>query len=223
MYKLRLFSVFVLLALLLSAALSPAVAQETAPVSADSSAVVLGVPIEKTTTTWELVKGVEGAQDRLMPVTTVELTQKVTVKAAQSGRIQPKDSYIFTMARRLVNTPSSALASVQTKWQTYTDERFGFKLDYPEGWYMLARDDTPGRVGAVLSFSNVPELRSTNESYGDDRIVVSVGFYLMEIDKGESLSKWIDLYEEKSRVFEVPEITILEQKVLPISKLFLIN
>ncbi|PKO21641.1 MAG: hypothetical protein CVU38_13600 [Chloroflexi bacterium HGW-Chloroflexi-1] len=59
MYKLRLFSVFVLLALLLSAALSPAVAQETAPVSADSSAVVLGVPIEKTTTTWELVKGVE--------------------------------------------------------------------------------------------------------------------------------------------------------------------
>ncbi|PKO21642.1 MAG: hypothetical protein CVU38_13605 [Chloroflexi bacterium HGW-Chloroflexi-1] len=122
------------------------------------------------------------------------------------------------MARRLVNTPSSALASVQTKWQTYTDERFGFKLDYPEGWYMLARDDTPGRVGAVLSFSNVPELRSTNESYGDDRIVVSVGFYLMEIDKGESLSKWIDLYEEKSRVFEVPEITILEQKVLPISK-----
>jgi len=74
-------------------------------VSADSSAVVLGVPIEKTTTTWELVKGVGGAPDRLLPVTTVELIQKATVKAAKSAGIQPKDSYTFTMERRLVGTP----------------------------------------------------------------------------------------------------------------------
>ncbi|PKO21646.1 MAG: hypothetical protein CVU38_13625 [Chloroflexi bacterium HGW-Chloroflexi-1] len=105
MYKLRLFSVFVLLALLLSAALSPALAQEAVPMSANSSAVVLDVPIEKTTITWELVKGVGGAQDRLMPVTTVELIQKATVKAAKSAGIQPKDSYTFTMERRLVGTP----------------------------------------------------------------------------------------------------------------------
>ena len=110
----KLFAVFVWVALLLSVALPSVMAQEGAPVSADSAPVALDVPIQRTSTTWELVKGVDGAQDNLVPVTTVELTQKVTVKAAQSGRVQPNatsvqiGNYIFTMARRLVNTPSGA-------------------------------------------------------------------------------------------------------------------
>jgi|GEM_PF-2017595 len=110
MVRRKLSAVFVLLALLLSATLSPAMAQEAAPVSADSASVAVDGPIERTFTTWELLKETDGTQETLVPVTTVELTQKVTVEPAESSEIQPNATsikvgrYIFTMARRLVST-----------------------------------------------------------------------------------------------------------------------
>jgi hypothetical protein len=103
---------------------------------------------------------------------------------------------------------------LQQRWSTYNDDRFDFAIDYPADWYVLPRDDSPGRIGSVVSFSNSPELASMDASYPEDRVVVSVGFYFVKIESNQSLAQWSQRYDEISAVFAPNEINLLEQRTV---------
>jgi hypothetical protein len=126
MYPNKVVSISISLAVLISIVLSATMVQAIGPTSPDAPSVVANAPIERTYTTTERVKGTGGAPDRFVEVTIVELSQKVTVRAAQpmgmrSGAPLKLDDYTFTMERRLVNTPSGQYRYVAAGGYTESD------------------------------------------------------------------------------------------------------
>lgn len=90
-------------------------------------------------------------------------------------------------------------AEINPNWLTYRDIKYDFTIDYPENWYIDPRDDTAGMIGGTVSFTNLPVQGDRNTS-DQDKLVVTIGFYLTERDPFQPLSDWTDLYEEQSRL-----------------------
>ncbi len=105
------------------------------------------------------------------------------------------------------------------RWETYSDQRFGFQIRYPNGWYIFPRDDSDGQYGATLSFSNIPFPEGEEQISSDvERVVVTVGFYLAEIQAGESINQWSLKYEGKARIDYPADISITEGFLVPVSR-----
>lgn len=105
------------------------------------------------------------------------------------------------------------------RWETYSDQRFGFKIQYPNGWYIFPRDDSESQYGATLSFSNIPFPEGEEQISGDiERVVVTIGFYLAEIQLGESIDRWTRKYEGKARIDDPTDISITENFSVPVSR-----
>jgi hypothetical protein len=67
------------------------------------------------------------------------------------------------------------------EWQTYSDPRFDFTIEYPATWIVEPRTDAPGTIGETLAFHSPP-------LYKDRTYSIAVGQYLDPIREKESLS-----------------------------------
>ncbi len=89
----------------------------------------------------------------------------------------------------------SAGSSGKAGWSTYADTRYDFAVEYPSDWYVVPRRDAPGWYGEVLTFSNLP---SPRQGVAAHATVVNVGFYLVEIEPGQQLADWAELYDKRA-------------------------
>lgn len=121
---------------------------------------------------------------------------------------------LLLLAPTIAATPSSALNAPQPTWTTYNDARFGFSIEYPAGWYVYPRTDTPGWYGETLSFSDLPAPKEVSKggTGTEQRTVVTVGFYLAEIEPNQPLSAWTDLYESQARASGPSPVEVSEHK-----------
>ena len=78
------------------------------------------------------------------------------------------------------------------RWETYTDPRYGFSIEYPSTWYVRPRDDSRG-AGATLSFRNFDSQTvqgeqscSANASH-QQSLTVEIGVYFVEWTSDVSL------------------------------------
>ncbi len=113
-------------------------------------------------------------------------------------------------ASNQTNSPLTQ-AAISQEWLRYQDVRFGFSLDYPSDWYMMPRDDSdPEGTSGVLMFTPFdPYTSSSNGEYNDPHSTqpyIAVGLYLAELEQGQSLAKWTELYQEASKSFDAGQI-----------------
>jgi len=85
------------------------------------------------------------------------------------------------------------------RWLTYVDPRFHFSVRYPSNWQVIPRDDSdPDAVSGLLIFMPLLESQEVdvaNAEPHDPGPHIIIVPYLMELEAGQSLSEWTDLYE----------------------------
>lgn len=96
---------------------------------------------------------------------------------------------------------SDAPKANSVRWLTYVDPRFDFSIKYPSDWQVIPRDDSdPEAMSGLLKFvpsvaSEVAGLTNSSDDPQGSGAQVVVGLYLAELEAGQSLSEWTDLYE----------------------------
>lgn len=106
-----------------------------------------------------------------------------------------------------IKTPVMGATGVSGKWLVYSDPRFGFTLEYPANWTVEPRTDEPHRAGEVLIFRSPP----VND---DQTYSIAIGQYPNPIGATESLSVWIDEYNQRGSAFSPDQIkTFVRQNV----------
>ena len=87
--------------------------------------------------------------------------------------------------------------SNSVEWLTYADPRFDFSIKYPSDWEVIPRDDSdPNAVSGLLVFAPVaaPDNIDINDPHEFGPHII-VGHYLAELEDGQSLSEWTEIYE----------------------------
>lgn len=115
-------------------------------------------------------------------------------------RIKFLTTYVLFAALMSVGLRAQASADTdvgEILWQTYTDPRYDYSLEYPADWTIIPRDDRENSHSGVLTFT---------DKASETQIVI--GFYLLERDSSQSLAEWTDRYQRQSSIFEPSEVTI---------------
>ncbi|MCP5095450.1 MAG: M23 family metallopeptidase [Chloroflexi bacterium] len=91
----------------------------------------------------------------------------------------------------------STIAKQTERWTTYIDPRFDFSIDYPADWTVIPRNDNdPNALGTILTFIPAHTEPTTTP------VNIVIGLHLSELESGQSLYEWNELYKNASRVFE---------------------
>ena len=121
---------------------------------------------------------------------------------------------LFSMASQVTasNQSNSYLNEADvSQWIAYEDARFSFSLEYPADWYVMPRDDSdPEAMSGVLMFTPVnPNTTLSTDEYHDSHKAdpyIAIGLYLAELEPGQPLTEWTELYQEASKSFDDEEI-----------------
>ncbi len=99
--------------------------------------------------------------------------------------------------------PPASQAAGSVRWLTYVDPRFDFSIRYPSDWVVIPRDDSdPTAVSGMVVFVPTTAPDSDGKTSGDPHDpgpYITVGPYLAELEEGQSLSEWTEMYESLGR------------------------
>lgn len=102
-------------------------------------------------------------------------------------------------------------ADAQVGWQTFTDPRYDFTVQYPQEWTVIPRprDDDPEVYGGVVKLVPPERLQGATPAK------IQIGLRTIPLKPAESLTQWFDGFIAISEPFYPSDFNILSQQFIP--------